>query len=440
MNTKNRLLKALGNYEVRNFLERYDKFHTLLAQLQTEQRSEKFIATMMLLASLRAAEPKEFEALVASYETTALKDKANLLVKLLTYLLKFFPGLDYTINGENVTAKEIANTISQSLLAGNSVSYEFSIDTYRISIEMGLEKSEYASPFCYVNLYNNEELKERLTFSTSTSWSKIFKLDRKQNCLKLLLQILGDEGMKPGWGSNDKLSVLGHIITDKSATEGKQVPVWFDKRRREIRSYVNSGNVPSLKKLLQQEYAKQKANILPNAMQLLHNFGADLLKDCERIKKLIDPRISLLDKIHLNVAKGCFDIAVIPRTKGVSANERKTFLLAFRNEYQVELITKVLSQAGWAGSLLVASLNFPSIHEILDTKQADYVMQSELGHSHEKDLYDEELKGRTDNKDLKGKILQCHISRDEDIKRYAEDFTQDKIEQFCLTSLKLQEA
>jgi hypothetical protein len=435
MNTKDSLIKALSNDEVRYFLERYNNFSNLLSLMETEQRPQKFIATVMLLASLREVDPTDFEMLVASYEKGVIKEKSNELVKLLAYLLEFFPGLDYTINGKKITVQEIADALHDWLLTGTTVNYEFSIETYRVTIEMGNNNIE--DPFCKVKLYKQEQIVENLHCITLTAWSKLFKHEKMMTCIEQLLDQIGRKGMYSH--SSDKLSVLGHIVTDKSVTAGKKVPAWFNSRRKEIEGYTAAGNVSGMELLLNEEYAKQQEYILPTALQILHNFGAELLKNCKRIKKLTDSRISLLDKIQLHIAHGSFSVMRVPIVKGISPNERKTFLLSCRDEYQIDLIAQVLAQAGWAGSLLIASSNFPSIHEILDTKQADYVLQSELGHSHEKDLYEEELKLRPDSEELKGKVLQCLVSRRESIPACAKNFTLAKIEESCLTSIKMQE-
>lgn len=439
MNTKQSLLKALNNHDVRWFLERNESYDKLLSQLQTEQRSEKFIAAVMLLTSLRTINPKEFEELIAAHEIAILKEKAKALVKLLVYLRKFFPGLAYTFTGSEITEKALAGSILKQLLAEDRFSLEFEIGQYRAQLNLGIEEGKYENPYCRVDLFNNEDPKDDCILSCMTSWSELFKLQRKVYVMNFLLKAMGSEGVYPKWPYDKKMSVLGHIVNDISKTEGKKLPAWFDKKGDKIRALIENGDSVSLKLLLKKEYVRQQSTLLPLAMQILYNFGADLLRQCEVRKKLLDKSINLLEKVHTNIVNGSYTVRTIPRSDGIYSKEKKRFLLAYRSEYQVHAIVQVLSKAGWGGSLLVGSDNFPSIHEILDTHQVDYVIQSELGHAHEKDLYEEELKGRKDEKELHGKVLYCYISDQKDVLRYAEKFTEDKIMQSCLTNKKVQE-
>ena len=151
----------------------------------------------------------------------------------------------------------------------------------------------------------------------------------------------------------------------------------FNEKENEIDVCIKNGNIKSLQKILIDERNRQKPDILPEAVEILEKYHNTLLENCRRRNNLINPKIPFLEKIQ-SIAIGEFSIKSVPHANDTKVNEKKNFLVLFRNDYQFELIIQVLSEAGWGGSLIIGLYNFSSIHEILDTKQIDFIIKSDL--------------------------------------------------------------
>jgi hypothetical protein len=434
-------LKALSNHFVRNYLNFYKEIDKLYAALQEQLVPDDIAKTIMELAKIRSENPETFEKLITSYENSVLIKKQAQFASHLMFLQKILGGIDFILNGEVIAPEKLAKTILTPFENKNVI--EFSIGEYKVNIEIGIQEDKYASPYHIIHLYKMDNLVETFKSSILTSYSSILSVNFQKfsHCIGLCFESFGYKAkMKQPMGSKD-LTILGHIINDKSVKQGKQLPKWFDENRKTILSLRDAGHVKELRDLLKKEYAKQKGIILPESMEVLYEFGKSLIRNCKSNAKKLDPNTGLIEKIYTGVVNGFYQIKKLEPMAGVAENtNKKIFLLAYRNKYQIDLIHKVLANAGWGGSIVIASLNFPSINEALETGQVEYLIQSELGHAHEKDLYDEEIKGYAHAKDWEGKVLQCHISDSRRVQDYAEDFTEEKISKFHYRSIINQSA
>lgn len=431
MNNNKELIQTLSDYRTRWYIENSKNNDDLLKNLRGALLPEVFVQKVMELNTLRCDNPDSFKTLVADYQTYICNSKANELAKTFQYIQNILGGQDYFFKSNPITPKKLAKFFCTPF-KGQNVFYKFSIDKYMVSVKMGFGKDEYKNPFSKIKIYKNGRCVKILTSSTLSNWSDIIsvRFQKMQYCFSGMFEKIGTRySMKLGMGSSD-LSFFGHIVTDKSKKELKSLPTYFsDSNRKNRRMCVRTGDLVGLKKNLRKEYAKQKPIVLPEAMKIMYQWGSELINECKNYIKVLDPSVSIIDKIHGNVVGGSHHIQRIPKTEGVIPNRsNKVFLLSHRDDYQVNLIAQVLAHAGWEGSVLISSVNFPSIMDVLETGQTDYIIQSSLGRSHEKDLYQEEIcKYLPDAEHYNGKVLTCEIYSRDHILSYAKDFTEEKI-------------
>ena len=227
------LLEALKNCNIRSLLERFTSdsdLEKLLAELRNEQRSAKFIATVNMLFSIRILDKEDFDYLISSYQTKQLKAKFQEFKKLLDYIEKFFIAGTHYESAAGSSTELIMDKIYHLLISNNKFEYQFSIGNYHIKIEAG--EKDKNTIFCKVNLFKDKNILDKYDVSCggNNCWSKIFTLDKKIECTDLILKIIGNEGMYVRHGDKE-LSIIGHIITDKSKYVSKNNQCYLMKKK-----------------------------------------------------------------------------------------------------------------------------------------------------------------------------------------------------------------
>ena len=84
--------------------------------------------------------------------------------------------------------------------------------------------------------------------------------------------------------------------------------------------------------------------------------------------------LTLSQKIEKGIVVGGFHIHAIPEVNSAS-NSNKTFLIFYLFPVSMQAFIEVLSNSGWGGSTLIATLNLPSLISALKAGGVDYLIQ-----------------------------------------------------------------
>jgi hypothetical protein len=120
---------------------------------------------------------------------------------------------------------------------------------------------------------------------------------------------------------------------------------------------------------------------------------------------------------------------VVPTEESASPVERKVFLFVFEYmlPFQIKTFLEILKKAGWGGSVLIVTGNYPTVHLLMNTKQVDFVVQGRLGIWHDKDLFLEELCDRKDADEWRKKVLKCEFDDDGNVNYWQKQFLPEKL-------------
>lgn len=421
-----KLLNALNNNFVIRHLEQYQDIQKLLIALKNEMAPKYLVDQIMDIAKMRYYGKESFQDLLNYYKKSKLTKLRKELTSLFSFIKEVLGGNNYYFKNKEISPSNLAKKLLKPF--EKNVLYEFSINGFKVNIKLEMHDNNICMRF---SLFKNKDLMDVTDLIISDSFDGLFSESfNKMFCVfELMADVLG---------SNDLVeppirdtTFLYYVLEDKSAFENKKLPKTIN-NCDEIYNLICTGNINGLKEALRKEYKTQRTKILPQAMAILYKEGEKLISECRRNSYLIDPRIDLFIKIYQPIIKGCYKITTIPEVKGIKSNSRNIFLLAVKNKQEtVEAeVVNILSYAGWGNSVLLITPDIPSMLELFETKQIDYLLQSEVEGISQKDMLSEGLKGIKYARLFEEKALYlvpCNVLSDEIRKDYALHFKENVI-------------
>ena len=359
-----------------------------------------------------------------------LRQKRRELERLLGRIQSLAGGRLFKFKNQLVDSKELAKGLFKSFKG--QASYKFSIGIYQVSIKMQIHPlKDNPAVSCVVTKRGKEIITRG---SVSTSYSKSDNLSLNCQDLEVVFRHVIDMlGLYPLYSNNEPgpepiKSLFDALVRDRAKKEGKIAPKWSDVFAERVHEMYHQGEVEALRKLLKKQYAKQRQNAIPEVLPLLHAKGRKFMAYAKAQQRALDPNMDILEKLEKGIIGGSH-FFIIPTNEGAPPVERKVFLFVYESlfYFHANIFLDILEKAGWGGSILVATGNYPTVHQFMDTKQIDFIVQGRLGMWHDKDLYYEELCNRKDAHEWKSKILKCKFGDEEEIEYWADKLLPEKL-------------
>lgn len=344
-----------------------------------------------------------------------LRKKRRQLERLLSLIQSLSAGRLFKSDNQLLGSKELTKKLFRSFQG--EASHTFSIGPYRVSIKMQIPPLNKGP----VLVWQIKRGRKMIGWgSCATCYSQSKKLSPQAQDLEIIfwdvIDLLGSYSLtfNPE-GDESNISLFTALVNERAVQEGKPAPKWLPGFSDLAHKLQYKGEVDALRKLLRKQYAIQRREGFPEVRTLFYARGREFIAYAKWQKRALDPNIDILEKLEKGFIRGDY-FTVIPVRMGSTLVGRKVFLFVY--EYflssHVEIFQEILDKAGWGGSILIATGNYPTIHQFMDSKQVDFIVQGSLGMWHDKDLYSEELYYRDDAKEWKDKILKCKISREDE--------------------------
>lgn len=405
------LLRALG------FMERYPDYKELVHELEKELRPPGFVDSIKEVAQLKMNEPKMFKQLIEDYVLRAKNQQVKRLNKIFKSIQQLLNGASFEYGGSSINSSTLARKLLTEPKGGKKIQHQFSILEYSVVFGFGQGEGGYGGYFHSISLFQekNQEkilLAEFSSSSISTSYYELLPLGYQKSKLifDVFIDVMGEGlSMSPWLETRDKkLSLYGYVATAKAEASSKEVPKPFMTDYNALYQWSDEGNMSKLKAILKREYALQKREILPELMARLHLQGKHYIDRCRHSRRVMDTTVPLRKKIH-GVLDGRYVILEVPSDPGSEPRPTAVFALMCQEQSQAEVFQKALFSAGWHGSLILATINFPSMYDLIKTRQIDFLVQTKLGHNGWKDLYENEIKNQPFGNLWKNKVIKCSL-------------------------------
>jgi hypothetical protein len=359
-----------------------------------------------------------------------LRQKRRELERLLGRIQSLAGGRLFKFKNQLFGSKELTKELFKYF--EGKVSYKFSIGAYRVSIKMQIYPLIDNPTVSCVITKRGKEIITRA--SVSTVYSKSDNPSLICQDLEIVfghvIRMLGEyylySNSEPG--PEPIVSLFDALVKDRAKKEGKIAPKWDNLFAEKVHKMYHGGEVETLRKLLKKKYAEQRQNAISEVLPLLHAKGREFVIYAKAQKRAFDPSMDILEKLEKGIIRGSHSF-IIPTSEGAAPVERKVFLFVYESlfYFHANIFFNILEKAGWGGSILVATGNYPTVHQFMDTKQIDFIVQGQLGMWHDKDLYYEELCNRKDAHEWKSKILKCKFGGEEEIEYWADKLSPEKL-------------
>jgi len=416
------LLKLLNIRQIRWYLEYCLTKEALLHELTSQILPEDFVRNVIKIWNFKTERPEEFTKLTEWCMQRILAQRKEEFLQTLIQIQQVFNGKPFCIQGKVVTPAKLAHRLSR-LQSGN-IDCQFTIGEIIISYVIikssrTEDKGDYGYSIKILHTKGEgENYHEEFGCSiiSGFTWKVLPKALQQQDVvLSHILGLLGKDGAIYYSGtSGKKLTLYGYGLYLKSLANGKMLPNNSFANWQLFEKVVYQGDVSLVKVMLEEQYNLQKKKILEEAMGVLYKRGQKYLIECRRSRKLMDGSIGILEKISNKVTSGYFRLLHVPEKVHVVSHVQKAiFVFVYEEPPQLVLFQKILSNAGWGGSTIIATSNIsPSLYDMLKTRQFDYLVQSELRHGDL--LYKNEIDGLPNCSFWEDKAILCPIPEPKD--------------------------
>lgn len=433
-----KLSKSLGSRYMLWLLEYKKNLQDVESYLKSKRFPELFVESALQLARLREYDLVSFQNVIDSHVHRMISYKVNELTDIFIRVQNLLGGTPYFFNEKTIDPKKLASRLLRRFKGKKEVKYQFAIGSINVGIELRLNDEDNIHSVGYkISMFYSMN-KERLVFFNSTSGclasntTSMLFLDASREFVLFdcVLEAMGENYLMKPWATSStekepRTTLFGYAAKVASDTLGKELPKDFE-NGKSLNIMARDGKMRQLKLALKKAYKNQSKLVLPELMIVLSHKGDQYIANCKNVRMSMSPKTSLFQKLDYWMNHSITTVQV----PGAVKDKQKIFILCYNDSDgdPVGVFSNILANAGFGGSWILATQNFPSVADLLLTQQIDYICQTSLGHGGWKELFLDEIMRHTEDAKhhlWKNKVIKLSLTNN-DLKFLTQDYLQQK--------------